>query len=116
MNEVLRGLVMNAGKMVLLDKLLVKLKADGHRVLLFSQMVRLLDIISDYMMARGYVFQRLDGEANKLYEAYLLQVRSRRTSGRSQSSISTRRDLLTSHSSFRLARVVLGSIWKLRIP
>ncbi|CAD6582432.1 MAG: hypothetical protein TREMPRED_003281 [Tremellales sp. Tagirdzhanova-0007] len=60
-NEVVRGLVMNAGKMVLLDKLLVKLKADGHRVLLFSQMVRLLDIISDYMMARGYVFQRLDG-------------------------------------------------------
>jgi SNF2 family DNA or RNA helicase len=62
LHEILRGLVMNAGKMVLLDKLLAKLKADGHRVLLFSQMVRLLDIISDYMTARGYVFQRLDGE------------------------------------------------------
>jgi chromodomain-helicase-DNA-binding protein 1 len=47
--------------MVLLDKLLTRLKADGHRVLIFSQMVRLLDIISDYMLARGYVFQRLDG-------------------------------------------------------
>ena len=52
---------MSSGKMVLLDKLLSKLKADGHRVLIFSQMVRLLDIISDYMLARGYVFQRLDG-------------------------------------------------------
>jgi chromodomain-helicase-DNA-binding protein 1 len=52
---------MNSGKMVLLDKLLSKLKTDGHRVLIFSQMVRLLDIISDYMLARGYVFQRLDG-------------------------------------------------------
>ena len=52
---------MNSGKMVLLDKLLTKLKTDGHRVLIFSQMVRLLDIISDYMTARGYVFQRLDG-------------------------------------------------------
>lgn len=52
---------MNSGKMVLLDKLLNKLKTDGHRVLIFSQMVRLLDIISDYMLARGYVFQRLDG-------------------------------------------------------
>jgi len=52
---------MNSGKMVLLDKLLTKLKDDGHRVLIFSQMVRLLDIISDYMTARGYVFQRLDG-------------------------------------------------------
>ncbi|KAL1413280.1 ATP-dependent DNA helicase Hrp3 [Vanrija albida] len=61
LHEQLRGLVMNSGKMVLLDKLLARLKADGHRVLIFSQMVRLLDIISDYMMARGYVHQRLDG-------------------------------------------------------
>jgi chromodomain-helicase-DNA-binding protein 1 len=52
---------MNSGKMVLLDKLLARLKQDGHRVLIFSQMVRLLDIISDYMAARGYVHQRLDG-------------------------------------------------------
>jgi chromodomain-helicase-DNA-binding protein 1 len=62
LGDILKGLVMNSGKMVLLDKLLAKLKADGHRVLIFSQMVRLLDIISDYMQARGYVFQRLDGE------------------------------------------------------
>ncbi|GMK59395.1 hypothetical protein CspeluHIS016_0800010, partial [Cutaneotrichosporon spelunceum] len=60
-HELLRGLVMNSGKMVLLDKLLARLKTDGHRVLIFSQMVRLLDIISDYMAARGYVHQRLDG-------------------------------------------------------
>ncbi|RSH91369.1 hypothetical protein EHS25_009668 [Saitozyma podzolica] len=59
--EILRGLVFNSGKMVLLDKLLQRLRADGHRVLIFSQMVRLLDIISDYMSARGFVFQRLDG-------------------------------------------------------
>ncbi|WVQ84586.1 hypothetical protein IAT38_006740 [Cryptococcus sp. DSM 104549] len=61
LNEVLRGLVMNSGKMVCLDMLLTRLKADGHRVLIFSQMVRLLDIISDYMSARGHLFQRLDG-------------------------------------------------------
>lgn len=60
-DEILKGLVMNSGKMVLLDKLLSRLKADGHRVLIFSQMVRLLDIISDYMSIRGYIFQRLDG-------------------------------------------------------
>lgn len=60
--EVLRGIIMNAGKMVLLDKLLMRLKADGHRVLIFSQMVRLLDIMSDYMQMRGYNFQRLDGK------------------------------------------------------
>ncbi|ORX35357.1 putative transcription regulator [Kockovaella imperatae] len=60
-NEIYKSLVMNSGKMVLLDKLLTRLKEDGHRVLIFSQMVRLLDIISDYMSARGHVFQRLDG-------------------------------------------------------
>jgi chromodomain-helicase-DNA-binding protein 1 len=53
---------MNSGKVVLLDKLLTRLKAEGHRVLIFSQMVRLLDILSDYMSARGYIYQRLDGE------------------------------------------------------
>lgn len=60
-DDILKGLVMNSGKMVLLDKLLTRLKADGHRVLIFSQMVRLLDIMSDYMSLRGYIFQRLDG-------------------------------------------------------
>ncbi|KAJ3028061.1 hypothetical protein HDV00_010683, partial [Rhizophlyctis rosea] len=60
-DEQLRGMIMNSGKMVLLDKLLARLKRDGHRVLIFSQMVRMLDILSDYMNARGYTFQRLDG-------------------------------------------------------
>lgn len=41
-------LVRTSGKMVLLDKLLTRLKTAGHRVLLFSQMVHMLDIISDY--------------------------------------------------------------------
>lgn len=59
--EVLRGLIINSGKMVLLDKLLARLKQDGHRVLIFSQMVRMLDIMSDYMNLRNYTHQRLDG-------------------------------------------------------
>jgi hypothetical protein len=60
-DDTLKGLVMNSGKMVLLDKLLVRLRQDGHRVLIFSQMVRMLDILSDYMSLRGYLHQRLDG-------------------------------------------------------
>ncbi|KAH8107880.1 SNF2 family N-terminal domain-containing protein [Cristinia sonorae] len=59
--ETLKGLLMSSGKMVLLDKLLVRLRQDGHRVLIFSQMVRMLDILSDYMTLRGYQHQRLDG-------------------------------------------------------
>jgi chromodomain-helicase-DNA-binding protein 1 len=59
--ETLKGLVMNSGKMVLLDKLLARLHSDGHRVLIFSQMVRMLDILSDYLSFRNYLHQRLDG-------------------------------------------------------
>ena len=59
--ETLKGLVMSSGKMVLLDKLLARLRQDGHRVLIFSQMVRMLDILSDYMSLRCYLHQRLDG-------------------------------------------------------
>ncbi|KAJ2597286.1 ATP-dependent DNA helicase Hrp3 [Coemansia sp. RSA 1722] len=60
-DDILRGLVNHSGKMVLLDKLLAKLKTGGHRVLIFSQMVRMLDILADYMALRGYAYQRLDG-------------------------------------------------------
>eukprot|EP00258_Populus_trichocarpa_P009252 XP_002315568.3 ISWI chromatin-remodeling complex ATPase CHR11 isoform X2 [Populus trichocarpa] len=54
-------LVTNAGKMVLLDKLLPKLKERDSRVLIFSQMTRLLDILEDYLMFRGYLYCRIDG-------------------------------------------------------
>ncbi|KAL8515571.1 hypothetical protein ACS0TY_014310 [Phlomoides rotata] len=54
-------LIENAGKMVLLDKLLPKLKERDSRVLIFSQMTRLLDILEDYLMFRGYLYCRIDG-------------------------------------------------------
>ena len=45
----------------MLDKLLARCKERGNRVLIFSQMVRLLDIISEYLELRKYSHQRLDG-------------------------------------------------------
>ncbi|XP_061349131.1 ISWI chromatin-remodeling complex ATPase CHR11-like isoform X2 [Gastrolobium bilobum] len=54
-------LITNAGKMVLLDKLLPKLKERDSRVLIFSQMTRLLDILEDYLMYCGYQYCRIDG-------------------------------------------------------
>lgn len=57
-------LVTNSGKMVLLDKLLKKLKEQGSRVLIFSQMTRLLDILEDYMLYRGHEYCRIDGSTN----------------------------------------------------
>lgn len=59
--EIFKGLVTSSGKLMLLDSLLKKLQKDGHRVLIFSQMVKMLDILQDYMKYRGYQFQRLDG-------------------------------------------------------
>lgn len=60
-DDLLKGLITSSGKMMLLDQLLSKLKRDNHRVLIFSQMVKMLDILSDYLRLRGYQFQRLDG-------------------------------------------------------
>jgi len=57
-------LVENAGKMMLLDKLLPRLKEKGSRVLIFSQMTRLLDILEDYMLFRGHKYCRIDGNTS----------------------------------------------------
>ncbi|KAG9393679.1 SNF2 family N-terminal domain [Carpediemonas membranifera] len=60
----IKGITSTCGKMRLLDQLLNKLKADGHRVLIFSQMVMMLDVISEYLRAKRFKFQRLDGSTN----------------------------------------------------
>jgi len=54
-------LVYNAGKMIVLDKLLKRLQKQGSRVLIFSQMSRLLDILEDYCVFRQYKYCRIDG-------------------------------------------------------
>eukprot|EP00026_Physarum_polycephalum_P000102 Phypoly_transcript_00102.p1 GENE.Phypoly_transcript_00102~~Phypoly_transcript_00102.p1 ORF type:complete len:2164 (+),score=408.47 Phypoly_transcript_00102:294-6785(+) len=59
--QIYHKLIEASGKMVLIDKLLPKLKAGGHKVLIFSQMVRVLDILEDYMVWKGYTHERLDG-------------------------------------------------------
>jgi SWI/SNF-related matrix-associated actin-dependent regulator of chromatin subfamily A member 5 len=57
-------IVENCGKMMVLDKLLPKLKAEGSRVLIFSQMTRMLDILEDYCWWRNYKYCRLDGQTD----------------------------------------------------
>ncbi|KAI9448032.1 SNF2 family N-terminal domain-containing protein [Lactarius indigo] len=54
-------LIQNSGKMVILDKLLKSMKEKGSRVLIFSQMSRMLDILEDYCLFRGYKYCRIDG-------------------------------------------------------
>jgi SWI/SNF-related matrix-associated actin-dependent regulator of chromatin subfamily A member 5 len=51
----------NSGKMMLLHKLLPKLKQNGSRVLIFSQMTRMLDILEDYLRLLSLEYCRIDG-------------------------------------------------------
>jgi SWI/SNF-related matrix-associated actin-dependent regulator of chromatin subfamily A member 5 len=57
-------LVENCGKMVVLDKLLMRLEERGHRVLLFTQMTRILDIMEDYLVMRKFKYCRIDGNTS----------------------------------------------------
>lgn len=51
----------SSGKFELLDRMLPKLKASNHKVLLFCQMTTLMTIMEDYFVYRGYRYLRLDG-------------------------------------------------------
>ncbi|GJQ72164.1 hypothetical protein Trydic_g3258 [Trypoxylus dichotomus] len=58
------GLVTESGKMMVLDVMLKKLKSRNHKVLIFSTLVIMLDIIEEYMIMRNYTYCRLDGTRN----------------------------------------------------
>ncbi|XP_029602576.1 chromodomain-helicase-DNA-binding protein 4 isoform X1 [Salmo trutta] len=50
-----------SGKLTLLQKMMVKLKEGGHRVLVFSQMTKMLDLLEDFLENEGYKYERIDG-------------------------------------------------------
>ena len=52
--------------MILLDKLLKKLRSEGRRVLIFSQMTQMLDILEDYLHYSTYPYVRLDGSTKRV--------------------------------------------------
>ncbi|KAM7276803.1 hypothetical protein ACFE04_018669 [Oxalis oulophora] len=54
-------LVRSCGKLWVLDRILLKLHKAGHRVLLFSTMTKLLDILEEYLQWRRLVYRRIDG-------------------------------------------------------
>jgi ATP-dependent DNA helicase len=60
------------GKLQLLDRMLGVLKKNGHKCLIFSQMVRVLDILEDYLDLNGHRYCRLDGSvAQKIRQAQI---------------------------------------------
>ena len=79
----------SSGKFELLDRILPKLKAFNHRVLIFTQMTHLMDIMQIYFDFRGIKHLRLDGatkdrgemtdkfnDENSEYDVFLLSTRA----------------------------------------
>jgi superfamily II DNA or RNA helicase len=54
-------IIRSCGKLWNLDRILIKLHRSGHRVLLFSTMTKLLDILEEYLQWRQLVYRRIDG-------------------------------------------------------
>ena len=57
----MRRFVTDSGKLAKLDELLFKLKEGGHRVLLYFQMTRMIDLMEEYLTYRNWKYCRLDG-------------------------------------------------------
>ncbi|XVF89383.1 hypothetical protein PTKIN_Ptkin19aG0125900 [Pterospermum kingtungense] len=61
-NEAHKQLLESSGKTQLLDKMMVRLKEQGHRVLLYSQFQHMLDLLEDYCTYKNWLYERIDGK------------------------------------------------------
>ncbi|GMF33844.1 unnamed protein product [Phytophthora fragariaefolia] len=59
--QVMEKTIECSGKMMLVSKLIPKLKRDGHKILIFSQFLKQLDLLERYCEANAFVYERLDG-------------------------------------------------------
>lgn len=64
----------DCGKLQQLDILMRKLKVGGHRILIFTQMTKVLDILEAFLNYHGYRYMRLDG-ATKIEQRQVLTER-----------------------------------------
>jgi SWI/SNF-related matrix-associated actin-dependent regulator of chromatin subfamily A member 5 len=68
------ALIASSGKLAALDEMLPRLRAGGHKVLIFSQFTMMLDMLEEFCEARGHAHLRLDGStslARRRYETAL---------------------------------------------
>ncbi|WIA20226.1 hypothetical protein OEZ85_006067 [Tetradesmus obliquus] len=68
-----RLLQYDCGKLVELDLLLRQLKAGGHRVLIFTQMAKMLDVLEAFLNLHGHVYMRLDGSTKPEQRQVMMQ-------------------------------------------
>jgi DNA helicase INO80 len=59
----MKRLIFDSAKLARLDLLLRELKKGGHRVLLYFQMTKMIDLIEEYLVYRQYKYLRLDGNS-----------------------------------------------------
>ncbi|XP_047326657.1 CHD3-type chromatin-remodeling factor PICKLE-like [Impatiens glandulifera] len=62
LKESFKQLLESSKKLQLLDKLMLKLKEQGHRILIYSQFQHMLDILEDYLIHRKWQYERIDGK------------------------------------------------------
>jgi DNA helicase INO80 len=58
-----KRLIYDSAKLARLDALLQELKLDDHRVLVYFQMTRMMDLMEEYLIYRQYKYLRLDGSS-----------------------------------------------------
>lgn len=56
-------LIFDSAKLAKLDSLLQELKAGGHKVLIYFQMTKMIDLMEEYLVFRQYKYLRLDGDS-----------------------------------------------------
>ncbi|CAG9760112.1 unnamed protein product [Ceutorhynchus assimilis] len=64
----------DCGKLQMLDRLLRNLKVEGHRVLIFTQMTKMLDVLEAFLNFHGHIYLRLDG-TTKVEQRQILMER-----------------------------------------
>ncbi|KAJ7356438.1 P-loop containing nucleoside triphosphate hydrolase protein [Mycena albidolilacea] len=67
-------LIRNSGKIELLNRILPKFFAGGHRVLIFFQMTKVMAIMADFLTMMGWKFLRLDGATKTEERANFVQL------------------------------------------
>lgn len=83
-------LVKSSGKMVLLSKLLPKLFSGGHKVLIFSQMVKVLDLLEELVKLMKYKYERLDGSTSATSRSASVERFNKKSADRFVMLLSTR--------------------------
>ena len=77
----IEALVACSGKLTALDEMLPRMRAGGHKVLIFSQFSMMLDVLEEFCDARGFAHLRLDGStslARRRYETALFNKKDGR--------------------------------------